>query len=176
MTVRSRWSFIVVLLVSLMMGASAHADAVPTAPPGRSPAQRWSWPLPGAHDVAAPFRAPAHEYGAGHRGADLTSEVGAVVRAPAGGTVAFRGTVVDRPLLTLEHAGALVSTFEPLTSTLQPGERVAAGDQIGIVAVGGHARPGTLHLGVRLAGDYLNPLLLFGEVERAVLLPCCDAG
>jgi hypothetical protein len=89
--------------------------------------------------------------------------------------VAFRGTVVDRPLLTIEHPGGFVSTFEPLLSALSPGDPVSAGDPVGIVDHGGHAAVGTVHVGVRLDGAYLNPLLLFGPVPRAVLLPCCDA-
>jgi len=133
----------------------------------------WRWPLDGARGVVSAYRAPAHEYGAGHRGVDLATTTGAAVRAPAEGTVAFRGTVVDRRLLTIEHAGGLVSTLEPLESTLSPGDPVSAGDEIGRVASGGHATPGTIHLGVRVDGHYINPLVLFGEIPRAVLLPCC---
>lgn len=133
----------------------------------------WRWPLDGVRVVATAYRAPAHEYGAGHRGVDLATATGSAVRSPAQGTVAFRGTVVDRPLLTIEHAGGIVSTFEPLESTLSPGDAVSAGDEIGRVATGGHAIPGTMHLGVRVDGHYINPLLLFGEIRRAVLLPCC---
>lgn len=134
----------------------------------------WAWPVV-TREVIVPFRAPAHEYGAGHRGIDIAATPGEVVRSPADGIVAFRGAVVDRQLLTIDHGSGLVTTFEPLVSTLNPGDIVAAGDEIGTVDVGGHARPGTLHLGVRLDGDYINPMLLFGGVPRAVLLPCCAA-
>lgn len=134
---------------------------------------RWAWPLDGAPEVTAPYRAPAHEYGPGHRGIDLASVPGPVVHAPADGVVAYRGIVVDRALLTIEHPGGYVSTFEPLTSDLSPGDVVSAGQPIGTVAIGGHAVAGTLHLGVRLGGAYINPMLLFGDVPRAVLLPCC---
>ncbi|WP_372968811.1 murein hydrolase activator EnvC [Microbacterium sp.] len=150
------------------------ATARSAAPVGsRAHRVLWRWPLDGTRAVVAAYRAPAHEYGAGHRGVDLATTAGAAVRAPAEGTVAFRGTVVDRPLLTIEHAGGTVSTFEPLESALAPGDSVSAGDEIGRVAAGGHAAPGTIHLGVRLDGHYINPLLLFGETRRAVLLPCC---
>jgi murein DD-endopeptidase MepM/ murein hydrolase activator NlpD len=135
--------------------------------------QPWRWPLDGARTVVEPFRAPAHAYGAGHRGVDLAGSA-PPVRAPAAGVVAFRGVVVDRPVLTIEHADGLVSTFEPLDSTLQIGDAVEVGDELGTIARGGHTAPGLLHLGVRLDGVYINPLLLFGTVERAVLLPCCE--
>ncbi|WP_417511564.1 murein hydrolase activator EnvC family protein [Microbacterium sp.] len=135
----------------------------------------WSWPVEGPRDVISPFRAPAHDYGPGHRGIDLSAATGDAVRAPADGVVAFRGVVVDRPLLTIDHGDGLVSTFEPLESALTPGTVVRAGDEIGAVAAGGHATAGSMHLGVRLNGVYINPMLLFDAVPRAVLLPCCDA-
>ena len=47
------------------------------------------------------------------------------------------------------------------------------GDEVGVVALGGHTAAGALHFGVRLDGEYINPLLLLGGVPRAVLLPCC---
>lgn len=147
-------------------GPSAGASTVPDPP-------QWEWPLDGPRAVVDAYRAPAHAYGAGHRGVDLGSSTGARVLAPADGTVAFRGTVVDRPLLTIEHANGLVTTFEPVRSALAPGDVVSAGQEIGVVDVGGHAPPSALHLGVRLEGDYINPMLLFGEVPRAILLPCC---
>ncbi len=152
----------------LLTGPAADADAGPMSDELPS----WTWPLE-SREILAPFRAPAHEYGAGHRGVDIAAVRGEVVRSPADGVVAFRGTVVDRPLLTIDHGAGLVSTFEPMRSELDPGEVVAAGDDIGVVDVGGHSAPGSLHFGVRLYGDYINPMLLFGDVPRAVLLPCC---
>ncbi|MFK3679269.1 murein hydrolase activator EnvC family protein [Microbacterium sp. NPDC090218] len=161
-------------LVGLMLLLAVGVPHGPAAPVDTRDLPRWTWPLSGAHVVAAPFRAPAHAYGAGHRGIDLSSSISAIALAPADGTVAFRGTVVDRPLLTITHDGGFVTTFEPLRSTLDPGEAVSAGQAIGTVDVGGHTTAGALHVGVRRDGVYLNPmLLLFGEMPRAILLPCC---
>lgn len=156
-------------------GAAAQSQrpTSETAIAALSLADAWTWPLPGAHVIVAPYRAPAHAYGPGHRGVDLAAVKGTTVVAPADGVVAFRGVVVDRALLTIRHADGLVSTLEPLESPLSPGDAVSAGDEVGIVGLGGHSAPGTVHLGVRLNGDYINPLLLFGKVPRAVLLPCC---
>jgi murein DD-endopeptidase MepM/ murein hydrolase activator NlpD len=106
----------------------------------------------------------------------MAAPVGAVVHAPADGVVAFRGTVVDRPLVTIDHGHGIVTTFEPLESTLTPGTTVAAGQEIGTVARGGHTPSGELHLGVRYDDVYINPMLMFGEVPRAILLPCCMPG
>lgn len=104
---------------------------------------------------------------------DIAAAMQAPVLAPADGVVAFSGTVVDRPLVTLDHGGGYVSTWEPVESPLSPGDVVEAGAVIGTLAGGGHSVPGTLHVGVRLDGQYVNPRPLFGEVPRAVLLPCC---
>lgn len=166
------------LLMAFVIAASspsAGAGATEAPTPDDTAGAHWSWPLAGPRLVLEPYRAPAHEYGAGHRGVDLGASVGAVVSAPADGTVAFRGTVVDRPILTIEHANGLVTTFEPLRSPLVPGDVVVSGEEIGFVDVGGHTSPGALHLGVRRNGDYVNPMLFFSEVPRAVLLPCCLA-
>ncbi|MBS1674963.1 MAG: M23 family metallopeptidase [Actinobacteria bacterium] len=145
------------------------ADASPALPD-----HDWRWPVDGARTVVEPFRAPAHAYGPGHRGVDLSAT--GDLRAPADGVVAFRGTVVDRPLITIDHGNGLVTTLEPAQSALAPGTAVRRGDVIATSAAGGHAPVGTVHLGVRWNGAYINPMLLFGDVPRAVLLPCGSDG
>ncbi|WP_231477062.1 peptidoglycan DD-metalloendopeptidase family protein [Microbacterium sp. MRS-1] len=134
---------------------------------------RWSWPVSPPRITVA-YRAPAHAYGPGHRGIDLASAVDADVRAPDDGVVAFAGVVVDRPLITIDHGGGLVSTMEPVRATVPVGTSVQRGEQVGTVATGGHTTPGEIHLGARRDDVYLNPLRLLGEVPRAVLLPCCE--
>ncbi|UNK69367.1 M23 family metallopeptidase [Microbacterium sp. H1-D42] len=173
-------SVLIGVLTGVLLGA---LPAAASPAPGRgsaptavadAPGADWLWPVPGPRTVTAPFRAPAHEYGPGHRGMDVAAGPGTAVSAPADGVVAFRSTVVDRPLLTIDHGHGYVSTWEPLDSTLTPGDVIAAGDMIGIVASGGHAVRGTLHVGVRVDDVYVNPRPLFGDVPRAVLLPCCE--
>jgi len=132
--------------------------------------EAWAWPVSPVR-IVAPFEAPPHAYGSGHRGVDLAAS--GEVRAPAGGTVAFAGVVVDRPLITIDHGDGLVTTLEPVASELAVGDTVARGDPVGTVSTGGHAARGTVHFGVRLYGEYINPMLLLGGVPRAVLLPCC---
>jgi murein DD-endopeptidase MepM/ murein hydrolase activator NlpD len=123
--------------------------------------------------IAAPYVAPAHEYGPGHRGIDLEPRDGAGVRSPASGVVAFSGAVAGRGILTIDHGGGLVTTLEPIASDLRPGDAIGRGQDVGGIAAGGHSAPGTIHFGVRLNGSYINPMRLLGGVPRAVLLPCC---
>lgn len=158
-----------VLVVTLGGGTEPDASAA-TQPVDEDAA--WVWPL-AAFRVEHPFEAPAHRYGAGHRGIDLRGDPAEPIRSPAPGTVAFSGTVARRGILTIDHGDGLVTTLEPVESELEVGTVVDRGEDVARLSVGGHATPGALHFGVRRNGEYINPLLLLGEVPRAVLLPCC---
>lgn len=160
-----RVTLALVAAATLVLLTPLRVDAAPDGAPD------WRLPAEGAN-VVAPFEAPAHDYGAGHRGIDIGPVAGPVV-APAAGVVAFAGTVVDRGVVTIDHGGGWVTSVEPIAPSVAVGDAVAAGDPIGTVSTGGHAPAGALHVGVRLEGEYVNPLLLLGRVPRAILLPCC---
>lgn len=138
------------------------------------PDRDWTWPVDEARSVTEPFRPPAHAYGPGHRGVDIAGS--GDLRAPADGVVAFAGTVADRALLTIDHGNGLVTTYEPAVTALSPGTPVRRGEIVARTSSGGHTRPGSLHVGVRWNDVYINPMLLFGGVPRAVLLPCGAGG
>jgi len=133
----------------------------------------WVWPAE-RFRLARGYVAPAHEYGPGHRGIDIDLLGGAVVRAPADGVAAFTGSVAGRGILTIDHGNGLVTTLEPVDTMLTPGTPVSRGEDVATRSTGGHTAPGTVHFGVRMDGEYINPMLLLGGVPRAVLLPCCD--
>lgn len=155
------------------VGPASPAAAVIEAPAPEPDLARlgWVWPA-SAFRLVHPFEAPAHEYGPGHRGIDIDPE-GMSVRSPAAGTVAFAGAVAGRGVVTIDHGDGLVTTLEPVDASVTAGQPVARGEGVAVVSVGGHAEAGTVHFGVRLDGEYINPLLLLGGVPRAVLLPCC---
>jgi murein DD-endopeptidase MepM/ murein hydrolase activator NlpD len=143
--------------------------------PAGTDAPRWNWPTAQNHTIVRAFLAPAHGYGAGHRGIDISVPLDSVVLAPDDGTVEFAGVVVDRPVLSIVHDGGLVSSFEPVSSALKPGDRVRRGETIGqVVDSGGHCPQPCLHFGVRLHGQYVSPLLYLGGGIRPVLLPFGD--
>lgn len=171
---RSPLSLLPLLVASVLSGGSAAAE--PARPPAVmesiSTAGAWVWPAT-PFRLERPYAAPAHRYGSGHRGIDVRPLDTLQVRAPAAGTIAFSGTVADRGVLTIDHGGGLVTTLEPVDSVLGPGAEVDVGEAVGTLALGGHSASGALHFGVRLDGEYINPLLLLGGVPRAVLLPCC---
>ena len=169
----ARASLAAFVLTSVLL--IAHSAAPPAAGAERSEASsaapRWSWPLAAPFRVVSAYAAPAHEYAPGHRGIDIRPLHGTAVRAPADGLVAFAGRVVDRGVVTIDHGDGLVSTLEPVAWAVTAGAPVQRGDVIGDVDAGGHSEPGALHLGARVHGAYVDPLLLLGGVPRAVLLP-----
>jgi murein DD-endopeptidase MepM/ murein hydrolase activator NlpD len=133
-------------------------------------ASLWMWPVSAPHPVVRPFIAPAATYGAGHRGIDIGASVGSPVRAPADGVVHFVGVVVDRPVLSIDQGGGVLSSYEPVAASVAIGDHVHRGQVIGTL-LAGHCASGCLHFGVRVGGVYVNPLLFLGGVPRAVLLP-----
>lgn len=144
------------------------------------PAGAWSWPVAGRGGdppaVLKAFDPPAHGWLAGHRGADLEAAPGDAVRAPSAGTVVFAGTVVDRPVLTIDHGNGLLSSFEPVGGTPPAGTVVAAGAAVGRVGAGGHCGDRCVHWGLRLEGVYIDPLDTVADRRPSVLLPVPEAG
>lgn len=135
-----------------------------------APAAGWRWPVDGPRVVERPYRAPPSPYGAGHRGVDLAATgYGVEVRAATSGVVHFAGVVVDRPVITV-RAGQVLATVEPVTPLVAEGDAVDAGQVIGML-LPGHCPAPCVHLGVRVAGEYVSPLLYLGGLQRAVLLP-----
>jgi murein DD-endopeptidase MepM/ murein hydrolase activator NlpD len=140
---------------------------------GPAPASPWSWPLSPRPAVLRVFDPPAKPWLSGHRGVDLEAPFdGAPLKSPASGTVSFVGTVVDRPVITIDHGNGLRSSFEPVASSLRAGSAVAEGDVLGQVQTG-HCGPAPpcLHWGVRRGEDYVNPLAFVMDLRPSVLLP-----
>ncbi|MEU4687860.1 M23 family metallopeptidase [Actinoplanes sp. NPDC023714] len=129
------------------------------------------WPV-AAPQVVRRFDPPPERWLAGHRGVDLASRPSAAVRASGAGTVVFAGRVAGRGVVSVAHAGGLRTTYQPVTASVALGDRVAAGDPIGVVEIGhpGCPAPVCLHWGLRRDDDYLDPLALLG-LGRVRLLP-----
>ncbi|MRX45105.1 peptidoglycan DD-metalloendopeptidase family protein [Agromyces sp. Q22] len=167
-------ALVVVLAAPGSASASTSASPVPTERAAASvvgPADRWDWPVGPPVVVVGPFRAPPTPYSAGHRGIDLAALPGRTVVAPATGVVSFAGPVAGRGVLSIDHGGGVVSSIEPVAAGVATGAAVRAGDPVAVVTTGGHCDDRCVHLGVRVHGEYVSPLLWFGGVPRAVLLP-----
>jgi murein DD-endopeptidase MepM/ murein hydrolase activator NlpD len=151
-----RRSLLLVLGVLALLSLPASAPAVEADPVG-------GWPLRPAPEVVRDFDPPDSPWGAGHRGVDLLGTAGQPVRAALPGRVAFAGVLAGRGVVVVDH-GATRTTYEPVAASVSPGDRVAAGDRIGHLAVAGsHCLPrACLHWGWIEGRTYLDPLRLVG--------------
>lgn len=159
------------LLVAVGLAAVISGDGAPSAV--AAPEAAWSWPVDGPRAIERAYVAPPTPYGRGHRGIDIRA--GPTVFAPADGVVRFAGIVVDRPVLTIDHGGGIVSSYEPVAATVAAGDRVARGEPVGGV-LDGHCGTRCVHVGVRIDGQYVSPLRFLGGVPAAVLLPTRAVG
>jgi murein DD-endopeptidase MepM/ murein hydrolase activator NlpD len=124
----------------------------------------FGWPV-GSPQVVRRFDPPAQPWLAGHRGVDLAAPPGTPVRAAGAGTVVFAGVIAGRGVVSVAHPGGLRTTYEPVASSMHPGDTVTGGQALGTLQ-GGH--PGCpvaacLHWGLRRGADYLDPLALLGR-------------
>lgn len=121
------------------------------------------WPLEPQPSVVRRFDPPDTPYGPGHRGVDLLGAPGQTVRSALPGTVTWAGPLAGRGVVVVDH-GATRTTYEPVTATVPVGTPVAAGGQVGTLALAGsHCLPrACLHWGWIRGDTYLDPLLLVG--------------
>ncbi len=167
------------LLLALLLGcvaalAPAAAVAEPAAPAGAAP---WGSPLGDPPAVTRPFAPPPSPYGPGHRGADLGGAPGDVVRAAGDGVVVFAGMVAGRPVVSVDHADGLRTTYEPVAPAVGAGQVVRRGEPLGTLAAGHEGCPAAacLHWGLRRGEVYLDPLSLL-QPPRVRLLPLGPGG
>lgn len=162
------------LIVAALPLTAAGATAVPTpdvtpavitGPQPIATATGFVLPVPPPAIIVTPFDPPDHRYGRGHRGVDLLAVAGSPVRAAGPGVVVYAGPLAGRGVISIEHAGGLRTTYEPVAAGVGRGRHVDAGDVIGTVQAG-HFRcdpVDCLHFGARLPGEvYVNPMALIG--------------
>ncbi len=165
---RHRLAALLILLTCLLTPSAATAAPERPLPP----VALWTAPLEGPLAVGRAFEPPPHAYGPGHRGVDLAGSAGAPVLAAGDGVVVFAGMVAGRPVVSIDHANGLRTTYEPVAPSVGAGQAVARGSPIGVLATGhaGCAAGACLHWGVRRGDTYLDPLLLL-RPPRVRLLP-----
>lgn len=142
------------------------------APANTEPRATWDWPLSPRPAVLRAFDPPDKPWMSGHRGVDLEAmDDGVPVTSPESGTVSFVGTVVDRPVITIDHGGGVRSSFEPVQSSLTAGTPVAKGQIIGALQPGHCGSLACVHWGVRRGDAYVNPLEFVTDLRPSILLP-----
>jgi murein DD-endopeptidase MepM/ murein hydrolase activator NlpD len=155
----------VLLVLTIALTAAPAASAAPPSGP-------WSLPLAGEPVVSRSFDRPPTPYAAGHRGVDLAGGAGRPVLSAGAGVVAFAGLVAGRPVVSVQHAGGLRTTYEPVQPGVAAGQAVARGSPLGVLAAGHAGCPveACLHWGLRRGETYLDPLALL-RPPRVRLLP-----
>ncbi|HUG75700.1 MAG TPA: M23 family metallopeptidase [Acidimicrobiia bacterium] len=114
--------------------------------------------------VIRPF-APVGAYG-GHWGIDLAVPEGTPVRPIAPGVVSFAGMVAGRASVTVDHGGAVRSSYSYLSSLLTTaGQRVDRSTLVGVTGVD-RGIP-ALHLSVRVGGIYVDPTRVCSRLTPA---------
>jgi murein DD-endopeptidase MepM/ murein hydrolase activator NlpD len=130
----------------------------------------WTWPVVGP--VVRGFDPPASPYGSGHRGIDIAAPEGTPVLAPSPGVVTFAGNVAGRLYVTIDHGGGLLSTASFLSQvSVRKGDLVAEGQVVASSGTGhaGDSSP-DLHFGMRLNGEYVDPLDYLGPANVSDLI------
>lgn len=146
------------LLLSIFLPLAAFAAGA-----GTGPAAAYVDPTTGSPAAAHVTRSadiPEHNWLAGHRGVDLAARTGQDILAAEDGVVAFTGVVAGVPVLSVDHADGIRTTYQPVHATVKVGDEVEEGEVIGRLApsTGGHDG---LHWGARTGPDaYINPLTL----------------
>src|SRR5688500_2375368 len=148
---------------------------------GAPPALAWTWPVDGP--VLRPFVLGDDPYAAEqHRGVDVAAPTGALVKAPASGTVSFAGTVPGGGrTVTIQTADGYSVTLVHLGSVaVARGQQAVAGESVGSAGRSGepeHAES-YVHLGVRVTADpngYVDPLGLLPSRQAPPPLPAPPA-
>jgi murein DD-endopeptidase MepM/ murein hydrolase activator NlpD len=153
----------------LVVGYALVVVTLSSATPARA-AGTWLWPVTGP--VVRGFEPPTSPYGSGHRGIDIAASFGTTIVAPAKGTVTFAGQVGGYLFLTIEHGDGLESTYSWVSGlSVVRGDVVEAGSPVGLTSFG---HPGdaisTLHFGVKLNDEYVDPLLYLVPMDLPSLI------
>lgn len=170
-------NLLLVLALSLGLSTASSNASILTRTPqpsALSTTAGWRWPLAGEPKILEPFDKPAENWLPGHRGVDLAAAQGTKVYAPQRGKVTFASTVIDRPVIVIDHGGGLKTSIEPVTATVKVGTIVRSGAPVGTVATGAHCSGRCIHWGVRLNGEYIDPTLLVRDMRPSILLPLKD--
>ena len=159
-------------MVLLLSGVASCVPGVQAAAAPPSVVALWALPLAGDPVLTRPFDRPPAPYAAGHRGIDLAGSAGQPVVAAGAGVVAFAGLVAGRPVVSVQHADGLRTTYEPVQPGVAAGQAVARGAALGVLVPGHAGCPvvACLHWGLRRGETYLDPLWLL-RPPRVRLLP-----
>lgn len=152
------------LIIGLGSGSAATQAAGDPVPTGSG-----EWVKPVKAGITSSYG--ARELGGWHSGTDLGAPTGTELVAAGDGVIEdarCTSDFCDRPgyyglggygnLVTLAHDGGIVTRYGHLESfSVQPGQRVVAGDKIGAVGSTGNSTGPHLHFEVKVDGEFVDP-------------------
>lgn len=177
---KNKWIYVCLMvcinfLPTTFLSASAQEQTENNLKCTQKACSLWSLPVSEPVNITNFFAGPPKPWLPGHRGVDLETFAEQEIFAPKDGVVVFVGYVVDRPVLSIDHANGLRSTFEPIVSKLKTGDLVTAKQLIGVFdqESKNHCLPeNCLHWGIRTSKNtYIDPLQLLKNKQHSILLP-----
>jgi murein DD-endopeptidase MepM/ murein hydrolase activator NlpD len=137
--------------------APTTARPTPTTarPAPRPSGMTISWPVGGV--LTSPY---GMRWGRMHQGIDVGAGMGTPIRAAAGGTVFFCGSMGGYGNATLiDHGNGMVTLYAHQSQlACSNGQRVGAGQVIGYVGSTGHSTGPHLHFETRVGGVAVDPM------------------
>lgn len=148
----------------MRFAAMVTALLLALVPLTRPSSTEFDWPT-SSTTVLRAFDHLEHSWHPGHRGVDLAAARGDEIRAAGPGRVIFAGVVVDRRVVSIEHASRLRTTYLPVTASVEAGDYVGKGDVIGTLEDGHCLIGACLHWGAKRGDIYYDPLALLTGTE-----------
>ncbi len=122
------------------------------------------WPVPGYNTITSQYggrNSPIAGASSNHRGIDIACDTGSNVVAAASGTVIVATyNYAEGNYVCIDHGGGVVTVYMHNSSLLvSVGESVTAGQSIALAGSTGVSTGPHCHFGVRVNGEYVDPLL-----------------
>lgn len=124
------------------------------------------WPCPGSTSISSGFggrNAPTAGASTYHKGIDIPVASGSPAIAAADGIVIYTGYMGSGgQTVMIEHGGGMVTVYHHLSGyNKKAGDEVKAGDVVAFTGNTGVSTGPHLHFGVRINGQYVDPLKFY---------------
>lgn len=128
--------------------------------------QHWSYPLPGAH-VICPYGGRG---GHGHAGVDIKTKPNDKVLAAFDGVVTQSGPYFGYGnYIVIRHAFGFSTCYSHQSKNfVKVGQKVKAGEVIGLTGQTGHATTPHLHFEIRFCGRTIDPSIFFDHANHTL--------